>query len=39
MSLVATFEGDVQGSDLGATLIHEHIFVRNPELEVNLPDG
>jgi phosphotriesterase-related protein len=21
------------------TLIHEHIFVRNPELEVNLPDG
>lgn len=24
---------------LGVTLIHEHIFVRNPELELNLPDG
>ena len=25
--------------ELGAVLIHEHIFVRNRELEVNLPDG
>jgi phosphotriesterase-related protein len=29
----------VESDRLGATLIHEHIFVRNPELEQNLPDG
>jgi phosphotriesterase-related protein len=35
---VETFRGPVSPDRLGVTLIHEHIFVRNPELEVNLPD-
>jgi len=37
--LVETFLGPVDSDRLGATLIHEHIFVRNPELEINLPDA
>ncbi|HEX5695062.1 MAG TPA: phosphotriesterase-related protein [Acidimicrobiia bacterium] len=39
MGLVETFRGAVDPDQLGVTLIHEHIFVRNPELELNLPDG
>ena len=39
MGVVHTFRGPVDPGELGLTLIHEHIFVRNPELEVNLPDG
>lgn len=39
MALVETFRGPVDPDRLGVTLIHEHIFVRNPELELNLPDG
>jgi phosphotriesterase-related protein len=39
VGFVETFRGPVNADQLGATLIHEHIFVRNPELEVNLPDG
>jgi phosphotriesterase-related protein len=39
VGLVETFRGPVDASRLGPTLIHEHIFVRNPEVEVNLPDG
>lgn len=39
VGLVETFRGPVDPDRLGVTLIHEHIFVRNPELEVNLPDG
>lgn len=35
---VETFRGRVSSDRLGVTLIHEHIFVRNQELEVNLPD-
>jgi phosphotriesterase-related protein len=35
---VETFRGPVSPDRLGVTLIHEHIFVRNPELEANLPD-
>ncbi len=38
MGLVQTFRGAVDPADLGPTLIHEHLFVRNLELEVNLPD-
>lgn len=38
MGLVHTFHGPIQPEDLGSTLIHEHLFVRNPELETNLPD-
>jgi phosphotriesterase-related protein len=39
VGLVETFRGRVDASQLGPTLIHEHIFVRNPEVEVNLPDN
>ena len=37
MGSVPTFRGPVDGADLGPTLIHEHIFVRNLELEGVLP--
>ena len=32
-----TFRGGVDASDLGATLIHEHIFAGHPELDLNFP--
>jgi phosphotriesterase-related protein len=35
---VQTFRGAVRAADLGTTLVHEHVFVRDHELEVNLPD-
>ena len=38
MGVVETFGGPVEAEDLGVTLIHEHLFVRNPELERALPD-
>ena len=38
MGVVHTYRGAVPPEDVGATLIHEHIFVRNPELETSLPD-
>lgn len=34
---VPTFTGQVGGDGLGVTLIHEHIFVTDPELDVNMP--
>jgi phosphotriesterase-related protein len=34
---VPTFTGQVDGGDLGVTLIHEHVFVGHPELDLNLP--
>ncbi|HET7083094.1 MAG TPA: phosphotriesterase-related protein [Candidatus Limnocylindria bacterium] len=37
--MVNTYRGSVRAGDLGLTLIHEHLFVRNPELELNLPDA
>ena len=39
MGVVHTYRGPIQPEDVGSTLIHEHIFVRNPELETNLPDA
>ncbi|HEX6657431.1 MAG TPA: hypothetical protein VF065_05080 [Ilumatobacter sp.] len=39
MGVVHTFRGPIDPGDIGATLIHEHVFVRNPEIEANLPDG
>ncbi|HEX9866374.1 MAG TPA: phosphotriesterase-related protein [Acidimicrobiia bacterium] len=39
MGFVETFRGPIDPDRLGVTLVHEHIFVRNPELELNLPDG
>lgn len=37
MTQVPTVRGPVDASALGATLMHEHVFVRNPELEANYP--
>jgi phosphotriesterase-related protein len=34
---VQTFRGPVPAGDLGTTLIHEHVFVGHPELDLNLP--
>lgn len=39
MGTVQTLRGALSADELGAVLIHEHIFVRNRELEVNLPDS
>jgi phosphotriesterase-related protein len=39
MGLVETFRGPTASAELGSTLMHEHVFVRNPELEVSLPDS
>lgn len=38
MGIVQTYRGPISSDGLGVTLLHEHIFVRNRELEVNLPD-
>jgi phosphotriesterase-related protein len=34
---VQTFRGPVPTAGLGTTLIHEHVFVGHPELDLNLP--
>ena len=34
---VQTFQGPLRADQLGVTLIHEHIFVGHPELDLNLP--
>ncbi|MGM7667654.1 phosphotriesterase family protein [Microbacterium sp. A93] len=34
---VPTFTGSVSADELGMTLIHEHIFVTDPELDLNMP--
>lgn len=34
---VPTFTGEVTGDELGMTLLHEHVFVTDPELDANLP--
>jgi phosphotriesterase-related protein len=39
VGVVQTFRGPLDAGELGPTLIHEHVFVRNPELELNLPDA
>lgn len=39
MTAVSTVRGPVDAGALGATLMHEHIFIRNPELEQNHPTG
>src|SRR4051812_27860977 len=35
---VETVRGPIDTQDLGWTLMHEHIFVKNPELEENYPN-
>lgn len=37
VTTIPTFTGDVSGVELGTTLIHEHVFVVHPELDVNMP--
>ena len=39
MGVVNTVRGPVEASDLGRTLMHEHVFVRSPEIEMNWPTG
>ncbi|GAA1089299.1 phosphotriesterase family protein [Pseudonocardia alni] len=36
MSTVNTLRGPIDASQIGATLMHEHIMARNPELEQNI---
>lgn len=37
MSTVNTLRGPIDSSEIGTTLMHEHIMARNPELEQNHP--
>jgi phosphotriesterase-related protein len=38
MSQVETVRGPVDAGQLGATLMHEHLYVKNPELEQDYPN-
>jgi len=38
MASLETARGPIAVEKLGATLMHEHIFIRNPELEINYPN-
>lgn len=37
MSTVNTVRGPIDSSEIGTTLMHEHLWAHNPELEQNLP--
>lgn len=37
MGLVNTVRGPIDAEQLGRTLMHEHVFVRSPEIETNWP--
>ena len=37
MATVETVKGPIEATELGRTLMHEHVFIRNPELEQNYP--
>lgn len=37
--MVATMRGEVDPGQLGTTLMHEHVFVVNPEMAANFPTG
>src|SRR5579862_544703 len=39
MPEISTVKGPVNTSDLGATLMHEHIFVLSPEIMQNFPNS
>ncbi|HAM02019.1 MAG TPA: phosphotriesterase-related protein [Acidimicrobiaceae bacterium] len=39
MGQVHTVRGPVDAAALGTTLMHEHVFIRSPELEMNWPTG
>src|SRR4051812_38854645 len=38
MAVVQTVRGEVDTSALGTTLMHEHVFVLNPDVQLNHPD-
>jgi phosphotriesterase-related protein len=38
MARVETVRGPIDSSELGPTLMHEHVFVVTPEVQVNLPE-
>jgi phosphotriesterase-related protein len=39
MTTVETVRGPVETSDLGTTLMHEHVFVLTPDMPANYPAG
>ncbi|MHB8440269.1 MAG: phosphotriesterase family protein [Acidimicrobiales bacterium] len=39
MGQVHTVRGPIDASSLGVTLMHEHVFVRSPEIVMNWPTG
>jgi phosphotriesterase-related protein len=39
MADVQTVKGVVDSGSLGSTLMHEHVFVLTPEIQVNYPEG
>lgn len=39
MIAVPTYRGACEPGELGVTLMHEHVFVRDPELELSLPES
>jgi len=39
MGQVNTVRGPVDAAQLGTTLMHEHVFVRSPEVALNWPTG
>ena len=38
-AVVDTVRGPINASDLGVTLMHEHVFVLSPEIMANYPEG
>lgn len=39
MGVVETVKGPIEASELGVTLMHEHVFVRSTEVQENWPTG
>ncbi len=39
MGQIDTVRGPIDAQDLGTTLMHEHVFVRSPEVAANWPTG
>jgi len=39
MGTINTVRGPIDAGDLGVTLMHEHVFVRSPEVAANWPTG
>jgi phosphotriesterase-related protein len=39
MATISTVKGEISTADLGMTLMHEHIFVLDTEIEQNYPEG